>query len=87
MFNFWAKIEGDIDELGAGGFFIGTGGFSIVEVLKLCKIFENLIIPYSIVNYYIGFLFETRLSPQNLFAIKPALFNFMKFGLTLLEFL
>lgn len=62
MFNFWAKIDVDIDELGAGAFFSGIGGFNIVELLKLCKIFENLIIPYSIVNYYIRFLFKTRVS-------------------------
>jgi len=47
IFNFWARIEGDIAEvgdMGETGFFKGTGGFSMVEVAKVFNIFENFII-------------------------------------------
>lgn len=47
MFNLWATIDGDIDdtaETGGWGFLSGIGGFKIVVVAKLLRIFEILII-------------------------------------------
>lgn len=48
MFSLWATAEGDIVEVGetgAWGLFRGIGGFRIVDVAKVLKSFEILIIP------------------------------------------
>ncbi len=48
MFNFWAKDDGDmadVGETGDAGFFREMGGLSMEEVAKVLRILENFIIP------------------------------------------
>jgi hypothetical protein len=54
IFNFCARVDGDMAESGDTGFLIGIGGFNMLDVAKQLSILENFSIPvYSIVNYYI----------------------------------